>query len=257
MPQMDSKLYAKVKKVMEACGGKWNRKAKAIIFEDQDAADAMIAAGETGTYIDFKKGFQQFDTPELVGSDLIEKLEIPMNTEETLTILEPEAGTGSLVKVLDSIAKEHSVDIQIVAVEIDPKRVSDLESIQNEPSSSLMRVVEADFTLCSPNAKKGAAHYLGQFDYIVMNPPFTRGQDIDHVLHAYKFLKPGGKLAAIMGPGWRFHNTKKADEFRDFVEENGEQQGCHGENYGDIPEGAFKVSGTNVKTTWVVLQKPE
>ena len=92
-------------------------------------------------------------------------------------------------------------------------------------------------------------------DYVLMNPPFARSQDIDHVLHAFKFLKPGGKLIAVMAPGWRFHDTKKAKAFRDFVEENGEQRDRGGTNYGYLPEGTFKASGTNIKTTWVLLQK--
>ncbi len=32
-----------------------------------------------------------------------------------------------------------------------------------------------------------------------MNPPFSRQQDIRHVMHAAKFLKPGGRLVAVMG----------------------------------------------------------
>ena len=38
---------------------------------------------------------------------------------------------------------------------------------------------------------------LGQFDRIVMNPPFERGADIEHIRHAYAKLSPGGRLVAI------------------------------------------------------------
>ena len=41
-----------------------------------------------------------------------------------------------------------------------------------------------------------------QFDAVVMNPPFEKQADIDHVLHAYKMLKPGC-FGAIGLPGKR------------------------------------------------------
>jgi cyclopropane-fatty-acyl-phospholipid synthase len=33
-----------------------------------------------------------------------------------------------------------------------------------------------------------------KFDYVAMNPPFSGQCDVDHVYHAWKFLKPGGRL---------------------------------------------------------------
>jgi 16S rRNA G1207 methylase RsmC len=42
---------------------------------------------------------------------------------------------------------------------------------------------------------------LGQFDRIVMNPPFDHDTDIDHIRHAYRMLKPGGRLVAICANG--------------------------------------------------------
>ena len=35
------------------------------------------------------------------------------------------------------------------------------------------------------------------YDTIVMNPPFEKFQDIDHVRHAFDLLKPGGRVVAI------------------------------------------------------------
>jgi len=34
---------------------------------------------------------------------------------------------------------------------------------------------------------------------VVMNPPFEQQGDIDHITDAFKFLKPGGRMAAIGG----------------------------------------------------------
>lgn len=85
------------------------------------------------------------------------------------------------------------------------------------------------------------------FDCILMNPPFTRQQDIDHVLHAWQFLKPGGRLVSIMSPGWYFRTNRKSVEFKEFVETHG--------TWHENDEGAFKESGTNIKTVTVVLDK--
>ena len=63
--------------------------------------------------------------------------------------------------------------------------------------------------------------HTGEYDRIVMNPPFEKGQDIDHVRHAYELLKPGGKLVAIMSEGSFYRGDKKATEFREWLEEVG------------------------------------
>lgn len=78
---------------------------------------------------------------------------------------------------------------------------------------------------------------LGQFDRIVMNPPFAHGADIDHIKHAYRMLKPGGRLVAICANGPR-------------------QQEVMGEicsAWIDLPAGSFKGQGTNVNAALVVI----
>jgi hypothetical protein len=36
----------------------------------------------------------------------------------------------------------------------------------------------------------------GEFDRVLMNPPFEKQQDIDHVRRAFDHLKPGGRLSS-------------------------------------------------------------
>jgi hypothetical protein len=81
-----------------------------------------------------------------------------------------------------------------------------------------------------------------------VNPPFERQQDIDHVLHAFKFLKPSGRLVAIMSASVTFRENKKTLEFREFIRQHGHLE--------HNPEGSFKESGTMVNTVTVVLYKP-
>ena len=71
-----------------------------------------------------------------------------------------------------------------------------------------------------------------------MNPPFTKGQDIKHVNHALQFLKPGGKLVAIMA------GNDKSKWFDSL-------EWCY--EIEDVPAGAFKESGTNVATIIVTI----
>ena len=90
----------------------------------------------------------------------------------------------------------------------------------------------------------------GPYDRIVMNPPFENAQEIDHVLHAYQLLAPGGRIVSVMSEGPFFRSDKKSEAFRDFVD-----------NYGwseKLPEGSFLKSrnSTGVNTRLVVIEKP-
>jgi hypothetical protein len=55
-----------------------------------------------------------------------------------------------------------------------------------------------------------------------MNLPFAKQDDIRHVLHALKFLKPGGHLVAIMSASTMFRANKLATDFRELVASMGE-----------------------------------
>ena len=79
-----------------------------------------------------------------------------------------------------------------------------------------------------------------------MNPPFDLQRDIDHVHPAFKFLRPGGKLVAIMSAGTEFRENKKAVTFRKLV-------ATHGGRFRDLPAGSFKDSGTGTNVNTVVL----
>lgn len=70
----------------------------------------------------------------------------------------------------------------------------------------------------------------GDFDFVVMNPPFYGRHYIKHVRHALKFLKPGGTLVSILpATAWYDHKELKG-------------------NWSDLPVGSFAESGTNVPT---------
>lgn len=58
---------------------------------------------------------------------------------------------------------------------------------------------------------------LGTFNAVLMNPPFERGQDARHIMHAWRHLKPGGVLVAVCSEGPFYRQDKASAEFRAWV----------------------------------------
>lgn len=91
------------------------------------------------------------------------------------------------------------------------------------------------------------------YDRILMNPPFSKGRDIQHVRHAYDLLRPGGRIVAIMGEGAFFHGNKAAEGFRAWLDELGATSE-------KLPDGSFMDPSLPVNTAvsarMVVIDKP-
>lgn len=85
------------------------------------------------------------------------------------------------------------------------------------------------------------------FDKVVMNPVFSNEQDIQHVTHAIGFVKPGGRLVAITGPGWQFRQTKRARTFRALMDSLGAK-------VTELPAGTFATSGTQVRSLLITIK---
>ncbi len=62
---------------------------------------------------------------------------------------------------------------------------------------------------------------LDEYDRILMNAPYEKGQDIDHVMHCYRFLADGGRLVALMSAGSMYRSDKKAIAFQEFLQQSG------------------------------------
>lgn len=115
-------------------------------------------------------------------------------------VLEPSAGRGDLV---DAILRENP-KAQVDVCEINPDLREILTLKGYDP-------IFSDFLALPEEAR---------YDVILMNPPFEKRQDVDHVHHAYKFLKPGGRLVAIVCEGTFNGQDKKAKAFRDWLDAN-------------------------------------
>ena len=82
-----------------------------------------------------------------------------------------------------------------------------------------------------------------------MNPPFAGKADVHHVMHALGFLRPGGRLVAIMAASAGFREDKLTASLRATVDERGGTMTA-------LPDDSFKESGTGVHTVLVTIPVP-
>jgi len=212
---LDRGLYERTNKVLEAAGGKWNRKAKAHLFDGpaDEAIDQIVLSGEVTIPQDF--GF--FPTP----ADIVERVLDLADIKPGMQVLEPSAGHGAIA----AAAAERGAHVDMC--ELLPANVQKLESLGLGGT-----LHHADFLALDPHPA---------YDAICMNPPFAKQADIKHVMHAHRFLKPGGKLVSVMAAGVMFRSDRLTATFKEFVDQQGG-------SFEELPEGAFKTSGTMVRT---------
>lgn len=225
--QLDRATYQAVNKVLESIGGKWNRKAKGHIFADGDPAELLDNVILAGEITDLKKQYQFFPTPRPIAERMCELAEL----DDTCIVLEPECGKGDLADVIHEAGVKELVGLELNR---------DMEKhLSGKPYKTLIGMDFLDF------AKDAGAIW----SRIVMNPPFSRQQDIDHILTAYSILQPGGILVSVVSESPFFRTNKKSVEFREFLE-------THEAVIESVAEGAFKESGTMVRTRLVKIVKP-
>lgn len=224
--QLDRKLYESVNKCLMAMGGKWNRNAKGHTF-DRDPSDLLENVLRTGELFDRKKVFQFFETPVALAERMATMAELKPSDD----VLEPSAGRGRIAMAL----RKHKFR-RLTMVEIDPVSHLRLAALTIEG------VLRGDLVLGDFLQETTPPIY----SKIVMNPPFSRNQDIAHVRHAHQMLAPGGRLIAIMSEHGFFAKDQASVDFREWLG-NAEAE--------KLPAGAFDQSGTGVNTRLVVIDK--
>lgn len=220
--QLDRDLYVRVNKALEAIGGKWNRSVRGHVFEG-DPTQQIMEAMATGEVVDVKKSFEFFETPMDVAGLVVAKARI----EPGMKVLEPSAGRGAIADMVRAQCPDCRLDV----VEIE-------EANRRILKEKGYKLAGKDFTKFK---KKG-------YDRVVMNPPFSKQQDIDHVRRAFGLMKHGGLLVSVMAPSVKFRENKKTKDFQRLLDEQGG-------SIEDLPEGAFKESGTGINTVIVTLPK--
>ena len=231
--QLERKLYEKVSKAIAGVNGKWNKKQGGFVFE-HDEVEHFIERLKSGEKINLKKDFQMFFTPENVADYVVSNYLYGYTKSEIskMDILEPSAGQGSLIK---SFRKEYP-NAKFFAVEMEDSNraiLSKMENVILSPIKDFLSVPE---------------HF--KFDLIIANPPFSKNQDIDHIMKMYRMLKRDGVLLSFSSNHWEIGQEPKCVAFKKFLD------AAEAEIY-KIPKGQFKESGTMIGTTLFLIRKLE
>jgi hypothetical protein len=184
---LDRVTYTEVDKVLRELGGKWNKSKKGHVFatDPRFEIEIIVATGEV--MLLSKNGF--FPTPRALAERLVGYADI----WDGLTVLEPSAGSGGLA---DVIREEHPT-ATIHCVEIQPKLAAQLKAKGHE-------VACVDFLSIEPEEK---------YDRAVMNPPFEKQQDIEHITHAFSASSREAVwrlLVEVRGDTGRIRNLRRS-----------------------------------------------
>lgn len=180
--------------------------------------------------------FDLFPTPPDLAARMVSMCDDPLFVGALW--LEPSAGTGRIAQAIkDAGHSPNCIELQYRAYELLKARG--------------FNVRQGDFLEQDPHdgtTEPGRVTLPLRADVIIMNPPFSKGQDIEHVLHAWKCLNVGGRIVAIMSEGVFYRQDKKAEAFRVFLD----REGGYSEK---LPPGTFKTSGTGANARLVILDK--
>lgn len=213
--KLDRAIYQKVNKTLVGLGGKWSSKEKAHVFE-KNVSEIISQILETGEYKDLKSDFQFFPTPTELAKKVVEMAEI----KDGENCLEPSAGRGGIAQFMPGCD----------CIELNPDNAAYLREHG-------FNVIHDDFMTFEPTK---------DYDVIVMNPPFNKGQSVAHVSKAIKIAKRC--VIAITDNGVTFRSDRASTAFRDLVKSyNGTIE--------PVESGAFKDSGTMVNTCIVKVFK--
>lgn len=213
--RLDRTMYQKVNKTISGIGGKWNTKEKAHIFE-KDVSEIISQIVETGEYKDLKADFQFFPTPQDLAKKVVEMAGIQPGEK----CLEPSAGRGGIAQFMPGCD----------CIELNPDNAAWLKEHG-------FNVIHDDFMTFKPSK---------QYDVIVMNPPFNKGQAVAHVTKAVKIASRC--VVAITDAGILYRTDKATVAFRELVK-------SYGGKIEPIEAGSFKESGTMVNTCLIVVMK--
>ena len=166
-----------------------------------------------------------YPTPDAV----IEKMIAIAKFQPHHRVLEPSAGSGDLVKAISLKVGVRNID----CFEIHPLLRQAIELQQFD-------LIGMDFLISSPNPI---------YDRVLVNPPFGNNGVANHTIHAYNFLKPGGRLITL-AHHYRLKPSHSDKQFFDWLE-------SHDSRFLNLGT-AFKKSNrtTNIPVQLIVIDKP-
>ena len=184
-----------------------------------------------------QQGFQQFSTPPTIAFLMASLL----NPSAADLILEPSAGTGSLV-----------VWLKLFGCKLQLNEISDMRRTLLELQGFQPTAYNAEFLDDLMPAEIAP-------DGVLMNPPFSSsgsrtktgdsGFGFRHIRSALSRLKIGGKLVCLLGTQGGFKTGKSQKFWSEIAEENELKAFIH------LPQNAFYKYGTTIATTIICLTK--
>lgn len=223
----------------EGTGGKANdyRQEQATDFDRAKAV--YFGKQKKNSRTKSQEGQDYFATPEPIGYKMVQWLQ----SKPGQSLLEPSAGDGAIARWMPDNTYNTVVE---------PSRDLTPKLMRNVAGA---KVVESTFENFDLHNK---------FDGIAMNPPFGKGKDrggklaMEHVAKAYKHLKDGGRLIAIIpdGPACqkRFDKWFYGDPEAKRKEDRGIADGVLMADI-HLPSVTFEREGTNANTRMVVIDK--
>lgn len=210
----------------EGTGGKEKDYANQNIKTAYDKAKTFYYANQKKTSKNkSSEGKDYFATPEPIGLKMVEWSRV----KDGESALEPSAGHGAIARWFPATTKNVAI----------------------EPSSQL-----ADLTRMRFNGKVKDIPFenldtINKFDAVIMNPPFGQGGKtaIEHVAKAFKHLRDGGRIVAIIpnGPACQKHFDKW------YASEEATSAILIKEII--LPGIAFNKAGTSIATKVVIIDK--
>jgi hypothetical protein len=151
------------------------------------------------------RDLQYYPTPQT----LVERILANLHPLKGQRVLEPSCGCG---RFMDALRKRGALPY---GIEVDGTRAAMTRAKGHT-------VLRANFLETAPT---------GDFDRVIMNPPFYGKHYAKHVAHAMRFLKPKGTLTAILPISARYDH------------------GLVDGHWDDLLVGSFSESNTNINTT--------
>lgn len=206
-----------VEKVFLMIGGRKDEERKNCYRFDFNPEPVFEYLFINGTLPD-KDSHQFYPTKGDVRQRAVDLAEV----RESHSVLEPNAGFGDFLATLSG---KHDV----TAIEIHPVAAATLRA-------KGYNTIQGDFLGVKPTD-------IGLFDRVLMNPPYSEGRWSHHLLHALSFIKPGGKLVAVLPAS--VTSSPKVDSIRE----------CYGVSFSDVFNRAFE--GAMVSVTIITIDRHE
>jgi len=249
------KDYMDVMKVIEGAGGVWDRKKGLHTFRRDPSVELDLAQSE-GKGVNIQQKFQAFYTPAKLADQLVELLNVPDDADQAYSpqfcrILEPSCGEGALLRAVRRVSKLAFLVGYDCNTEALNKCGLAAQGSAVGPARPAPEIVRGYCVLVDFLNVRVPTEPKELFHKVIMNPPFTSGQDAKHVRHALKFLRPGGRLVAIMSPTVL---TKEVGEYKLLKEMlNAREETYHVVE--SIPVPAKTFQDTDIATLILVIDK--